>query len=84
MQTFIHCHVTLHVSGVTHPSSGVLKTVSATLRGFAITQYQILLIRRARNGARGRRDIHREFWWGNLNEGDNLSDLYMDGRITLK
>jgi len=24
MQTFIHCHVTLHVSGVTHPSSGVL------------------------------------------------------------
>jgi len=30
MQTFIQCHVTLHVSGVTHPSSGVLKTVSAT------------------------------------------------------
>jgi hypothetical protein len=30
MQTFIHCHVTLHVSGVTHPSSGALKTVSAT------------------------------------------------------
>jgi len=30
MQIFIHCHVTLHVSGVTHPSSGVLKTVSAT------------------------------------------------------
>jgi hypothetical protein len=30
MQTFIHCHVTLHVSGVTHPSSGVLKTVPAT------------------------------------------------------
>jgi len=30
MQTPIHCHVTLHVSGVTHPSSGVLKTVSAT------------------------------------------------------
>ena len=30
MQTFIHCHVTLHVLGVTHPSSGVLKTVSAT------------------------------------------------------
>ena len=30
MQTSIHCHVTLHVSGVTHPSSGVLKTVSAT------------------------------------------------------
>ena len=24
MQTFIHCHVILHVSGVTHPSSGVL------------------------------------------------------------
>ena len=30
MQTFIHCHVTLHVSGVPHPSSGALKTVSAT------------------------------------------------------
>jgi len=30
MQTFIHCHVTLHVSGVLHPSSGVLQTVSAT------------------------------------------------------
>jgi len=30
MQIFIHCHVTLHVSGVMHPSSGVLKTVSAT------------------------------------------------------
>ena len=30
MQTSIHCHVTLHVSGVTHPSSGVLRTVSAT------------------------------------------------------
>ena len=30
MLTFIHCHVTLHVLGVTHPSSGVLKTVSAT------------------------------------------------------
>ena len=27
---FIHCHVTLHVSVVTQPSSGVLKTVSAT------------------------------------------------------
>ena len=30
MQTFILCHVTLHVSGVMLPSSGVLKTVSAT------------------------------------------------------
>ena len=30
MQTFILCHVTLYVSGVMHPSSGVLKTVSAT------------------------------------------------------
>ena len=30
MQTFILCHVNLHVSGVMHPSSGVLKTVSAT------------------------------------------------------
>ena len=27
---FILCHVTLHISGVMHLSSGVLKTVSAT------------------------------------------------------
>jgi len=26
----LFCHVTLHVSGGMHPSSGVLKTVSAT------------------------------------------------------
>jgi len=30
MQIFIYCKVTLHVSGVTAPSSGVLKTVTAT------------------------------------------------------
>jgi len=30
MQTPILSHVTLHVSGVTHPPSGVPKTVSAT------------------------------------------------------
>ena len=29
MQIFIHCKTTLHVSGVTDPSSGVLKTVPA-------------------------------------------------------
>jgi len=29
MQIFIHCKTTLHVSGVTAPSSGVLKTVPA-------------------------------------------------------
>ena len=30
MQIFINCKVTLHVSGVTAPSSGVLKTVTVT------------------------------------------------------
>jgi len=29
MQIFIYCKATLHVSGVKHPSSGVLKTVIA-------------------------------------------------------
>jgi hypothetical protein len=29
MQIFIYCKVTLHVSGVTAPSAGVLKTVTA-------------------------------------------------------
>jgi len=28
MQIFIYCKVTLHVSGVKHPSSGVVKTVT--------------------------------------------------------
>jgi len=45
---------------------------NCTLRGFAITLYQILLMRWTGHGARGSRDINREFWWGNLNEGDNL------------
>ena len=49
MQTFIHCHVTLHVSGVTHPSSGVLKTVCATsgvCRGNGtVTSFHLGLIR---------------------------------------
>ena len=30
MQIFIYCKTTLHVSGVTAPSSGVPKTVTAT------------------------------------------------------
>ena len=30
MQTFIHCRVTLHVSGVTAPIIRALKTVTAT------------------------------------------------------
>ena len=51
MQTFIHCHVTLHVSGVTHPSSGALKTVSATsgvCRGHGtVTSFHRGLIRTA-------------------------------------
>jgi len=32
----------------------------------------------------GRRDVHTEFWWGNLRERDHLEDLSIDERITLK
>jgi hypothetical protein len=31
-----------------------------------------------------RRDVHTEFWWGNLRERDHLEDLSIDERITLK
>ena len=45
MQTFIHCHITLHVSGVTHPSSGALKTVSATSGISHAVKYRLTLRR---------------------------------------
>jgi hypothetical protein len=32
----------------------------------------------------GRRDVHTEFWWGNLRERDHLEDLSIDERINLK
>jgi hypothetical protein len=28
--------------------------------------------------------VHRGFWYENLNDGDNLEDLDIDGRIILK
>jgi hypothetical protein len=28
--------------------------------------------------------MHRGFWWGNLNNGDHLEDLGVNGRIILK
>jgi len=32
----------------------------------------------------GRGELHRGFWWGNLEERDHLEDLGLDGRIILK
>jgi hypothetical protein len=32
----------------------------------------------------GRRDVHKNLWWGNLRKGENLDDLSVDGRIILK
>ena len=29
-------------------------------------------------------EVYREFWWGNLNEGDYLEDPDVDGRIILR
>jgi hypothetical protein len=33
---------------------------------------------------RGKREVHRGFWWGDLREGDNLGDPGGNGRIILK
>jgi len=30
-------------------------------------------------GAWGRREVHTDFWWGNLRQGDHLEDLCVDG-----
>jgi hypothetical protein len=32
----------------------------------------------------GRREVHIEFWWRNLKEGDHFKDLGIFDRITLK
>ena len=32
----------------------------------------------------GRREAYKEFWWGNLKEGDNLGDPGVDGKIILR
>ena len=29
----------------------------------------------------GRREMHTEFWWGNLTDRDHLEDLGVDGKI---
>ena len=31
-----------------------------------------------------RREVHRNFWWGNLREGDHLENPGLDGRMILK
>jgi hypothetical protein len=30
------------------------------------------------------REVHAEFWWGDLRERDHLEDLSIDGRIILE
>jgi len=33
---------------------------------------------------RGRREVHTEFWWGNLRERDHLEDLSLYGTMILR
>jgi hypothetical protein len=33
---------------------------------------------------RGRREVHAEFWWGNMSERDHLKVPGLDGRIILR
>jgi hypothetical protein len=32
----------------------------------------------------GEKEVHTGFWWGDLREGDHLTDPSVDGKITLK
>jgi hypothetical protein len=32
----------------------------------------------------GRREMHTEFWWGNLKERDHVENLGIDGRMIIK
>jgi hypothetical protein len=42
-------------------------------------------MRWAGHGARmGKREVHTEFWWGDLREGYHLGDPGIDGRIILE
>jgi hypothetical protein len=38
----------------------------------------------AKQVTRIKEKIHKEFWWGNLKERDDLQHLGLDGRILLK
>jgi hypothetical protein len=33
---------------------------------------------------RGRKEVHKGLWWGNLREGDNFENLDIGGRRILK
>jgi hypothetical protein len=59
----------------------VSRTISLQLSGPSINDYgitwSILHIW-------GRREMHTEFWWGNLKERDHLEDPRINERIILK